>query len=251
MSAKKETTASEAGLIPDSLLVENAEVDASKRTKDVIVILDQASLETVKNRRGDYELLNCDDHRDVCKKSKKDPSQYRPDITHQELLALIDSPLNKAGRLQIYIRTNKNVLIEVNPEIRIPRTYKRFSGLMVQLLHKFKIKSANSQTTLLKVIKNPVSQYLPAGVRVYGMSVGGTLFSPASLIASIMPEDTGKPKDTRPPVAFVIGAMATGNILKDDHPYIESMFSISEYGLSGAAAINRILGAIENHYGIV
>ena len=40
---------------------------------------------------------------------------YRPDVTHQSILALMDSPLNKAGLLQIYIRTQKNALIEVSP----------------------------------------------------------------------------------------------------------------------------------------
>mgnify|MGYP002717791355 FL=1 len=48
----------------------------------------------------------------------------------QCLLTLLDSPLNKAGRLQVYIHTAKGVLIEVNPAVRIPRTFKRFSGLM-------------------------------------------------------------------------------------------------------------------------
>jgi len=43
---------------------------------------------------------------------------------------LMDSPLNRAGLLQVYIRTNKNVLIEINPQTRIPRTFKRFAGLM-------------------------------------------------------------------------------------------------------------------------
>ena len=48
----------------------------------------------------------------------------------QALLTLLDSPLNKVGLLQVYIHTNTNVLIEVNPHIRIPRTFKRFCGLM-------------------------------------------------------------------------------------------------------------------------
>jgi rRNA small subunit pseudouridine methyltransferase Nep1 len=43
---------------------------------------------------------------------------------------LLDSPLNKAGLLQVYIHTTKNALIEVNPHVRIPRTFKRFCGLM-------------------------------------------------------------------------------------------------------------------------
>ena len=33
---------------------------------------------------------------------------------------MIDSPLNKAGNLQIYIHTEKHVLIEVNPKVRAP-----------------------------------------------------------------------------------------------------------------------------------
>ena len=45
-------------------------------------------------------------------------------------MAVLDSPLNKAGLVQVYIKTAKNVLIEVNPKTRIPRTFKRFSGLM-------------------------------------------------------------------------------------------------------------------------
>ena len=54
----------------------------------------------------------------------------------QCLLTLLDSPLNKAGLLQVYIHTAKGVLIEVNPHVRIPRTFKRFSGLM-GALHDF------------------------------------------------------------------------------------------------------------------
>jgi len=215
----------------------------------IIVLLDQARLETVKNRRNIFELLNCDDHRDLCKKKlKRDPKEFRPDICHQELLALIDSPLNKSGHLQVYIRTSKKVLIEVHPSIRIPRTYKRFSGLIVQLLHKMKIKAGTSSTTLMKVIKNPFSQHLPAGTRVYGMSCEGQLYSPFGLANSLTPSD---PSGQLPPVCFIIGAMASGHVTVEDHPYIEKMIGVSEYPLSGAAAISRILGGIEHHWGIV
>jgi rRNA pseudouridine-1189 N-methylase Emg1 (Nep1/Mra1 family) len=81
-------------------------------------------------------------------------THHRPDIVHQCLLALLDSPLGKAGRLQVFIHTQRDILIEVNPQVRIPRTYKRFAGLMVQLLQKLSVRAASSsQTKLLKVIK--------------------------------------------------------------------------------------------------
>ena len=94
-------------------------------------------------------------------------------INFQCLLTLLDSPLNKSGFLQVYIHTTKGVLIEVNPHVRSPRTFKRFSGLMgtsikrayihslltivaelaVQLLHRLSIRGVNGPEKLLKVIK--------------------------------------------------------------------------------------------------
>ena len=220
-----------------------------KKSPRIIFLLDQATVETVKNRRGVYELLNCDDHRDLCKKKlKTDPNQFRPDILHQELLSLLDSPLNKAGHVQIYIRTNKGVLIEVNPATRIPRTFKRFSGLMVQLLHKMKIKAGGESTTLLKVIKNPFSQHLPPGTRCFGFSCQGTLYSPVALAKQLLKPS---PQECPVPTCFIVGAMSTGHITMEDHPYMEQMLSISEYPLSGAAALSRIVGGIEHHWGIV
>ncbi len=47
-----------------------------------------------------YQLLNCDDHASFLRRHGKDPAQYRPDICHQALLAILDSPLAKAGHLK-------------------------------------------------------------------------------------------------------------------------------------------------------
>ncbi|KAL9989642.1 hypothetical protein ACROYT_G004209 [Oculina patagonica] len=138
--------------------------------KRLIVILEKASLETVKNGKS-FELLNCDKHKTIMRKNKKDPATARPDIAHQSLLMLLDSPLNKAGLLQVYIHTERNVLIEINPHTRIPRTFDRFCGLMVQLLHKLSIHAADGPQKLLKVIKNPVTDHLPTGCRKIGRSL--------------------------------------------------------------------------------
>lgn len=210
--------------------------------KEVIILLDLATLEIVKTKKGDFQLLNCDDHVSLMRKHNKNPANFRPDIIHQELMAVLDSPLNKAGKVKVYVHTEKNVLIEVNPKTRIPRTFKRFSGLMVQLLHRLKIRSADGRDMLLKVVKNPISRHLPAGAHVYGFSHKGSLWNPTTLATS-MPDDA--------PIVLIFGAMATGAISMIDHPYIETLASISEYPLSGVVAINRVLGAIENNWGIV
>jgi len=52
----------------------------------------------VKTKKGDFQLLNCDDHIKLMKKHNKDPQGYRPDIVHQELMAVLD-------RLAIFLFT--------------------------------------------------------------------------------------------------------------------------------------------------
>ncbi|MEM0014436.1 MAG: 16S rRNA methyltransferase [Zestosphaera sp.] len=57
----------------------------------------------------------------------------RPDIVHIVLLELLSSPLNIEGRLQVFIHTCGDYVIEVSSETHIPRNYNRFVGLMEQL----------------------------------------------------------------------------------------------------------------------
>ena len=105
-------------------------MEKEKEQKKVYIVLEQAPLETATLRKQTV-LLNCDDHKTfINEKLKRDYAKYRPDITHQCLLTLLDSPLNKAGLLQVYITTEKNALIEINPSCKIPRTFKRFQSLI-------------------------------------------------------------------------------------------------------------------------
>ncbi|XP_076043031.1 ribosomal RNA small subunit methyltransferase NEP1 [Oratosquilla oratoria] len=203
--------------------------------KRLIVVLERANLESVKNGRA-YELLNCDDHMGLMKKYKKDPADYRPDILHQCLLMLQDSPLNQAGLLQVYIHTEKNVLIEINPQCRIPRTFKRFAGLMVQLLHKLSVRASEGNMKLLKVIRNPVSDHLPVGCKKIGTS-----FTAEKLI---------HPKELAPtnePIVVVVGAMAHGKVEVD---YVEEEVAFSRYHLSGALACAKLCSGFEEAWSV-
>ncbi|KNC72856.1 ribosomal RNA small subunit methyltransferase NEP1, partial [Sphaeroforma arctica JP610] len=150
----------------------------------------------------EYQLLNVDDHQNVLRKNNRALADSRPDITHQMMLALMDSPLNKAGLLQVYIHTEKGVLIEINPRTRIPRTFKRFSGLMVQLLHKLSIRSSNGPEKLMKVIKNPIIDHLPNNCRRIGMSHKAPKTVRIGEFIATQPTDE--------PIVYVIGGMAHG-----------------------------------------
>ena len=213
--------------------------NAKNRSKRLIVVLEKANLEIVKVGKT-FELLNTDDHMNLIRKYKKDPAFCRPDITHQCLLMLFDSPLNRAGLLQVYIHTMNNILIEINPQTRFPRTFKRFANLMVQLLYKMSIKSSQGPEKLLRVIKNPITGHLPVGCRKIGTSFKAEkVINPSELIVDPANQD---------PLVVVIGAMAHGEAAVD---YTEEVVSISNYPLSGALACTKIVSAFEQAWGIL
>ncbi|RHN82575.1 putative tRNA (pseudouridine(54)-N(1))-methyltransferase [Medicago truncatula] len=62
------------------------------------------------------------------------PDDYRPDIVHQALLAILSSALCLAGRVSaIFIRTGEGILIKVDPQTRIPKTFGNFCNMMGKL----------------------------------------------------------------------------------------------------------------------
>ena len=229
-----------------SSVAEASAVAAAPSKKAVLtVVLEKACLETGKVGK-EHVLLNCDDHANFLRKHKKDPAEARPDILHQCMLILLDSPLNKAGLLRLYVRTERGVLIEVSPSIRIPRTFRRFSGLMAQLLFKLSIRASNGPTKLLKVIKNPVTDHLPPNARIYLLSVTGDLTNMADFVSKELPKSASGKLE---PCVFVAGAMAHGKVEPDYD--VDRCLAISEYPLSGAAALGRLCAAFENHLGIL
>ncbi|QCD88779.1 essential for mitotic growth 1 [Vigna unguiculata] len=207
---------------------------------NVIFILERASLEVAKVGKT-YQLLNSDDHANFLRKNNKNPGDYRPDITHQSLLSILDSPLNKAGRLKnVYIKTEKGVLIEVKPFVRIPRTFKRFAGVMLELLQKLSISAAGKREKLLRTIKNPVTQYLPVNSRKIGLSYSSDKLVDMDDYVSKIPSNMD--------LVFVVGAMAHGKVETD---YTEDYIAISGYPLSAAYCITRITGALERKWKIL
>ena len=142
-------------------------------TNPLYVILEHANLEVVQMKSG-VQLINSDDHvKFIETKLKGIPEDYRPDIVHQSLMALLDTVLNKAGRLRIFIVTKKGVLIRISPSIRFPRTYKRFAGLFTELLTHGKIKSAElaeEHGKLMEVLPGTIDQHLPESRMIIGTS---------------------------------------------------------------------------------
>jgi rRNA small subunit pseudouridine methyltransferase Nep1 len=82
----------------------------------------------------------------------------RPDIIHFALLEALGSPLNKERLLQVYVHTINDYVISVNSEVRLPRNYDRFIGLLEQLYELGKIHTKGQ--TLLRLEHKTLPQLL-------------------------------------------------------------------------------------------
>jgi rRNA small subunit pseudouridine methyltransferase Nep1 len=90
------------------------------------------------------------------KKLKNSEKRGRPDIAHLCLLNALGSPLNKMGKLRLFMHTSNNKLFEFNSEIRIAKNFNRFKGLMAKMLIDNGIKFENEY--LIFPIKKSLSE---------------------------------------------------------------------------------------------
>ncbi|KAF7731210.1 hypothetical protein EC973_000625 [Apophysomyces ossiformis] len=243
----------------EDTMPENSTASPSRK---VIVVLENASLEAARlnTYRPDskMQLLNCDEHQSILKRLGRDIADARPDIVHQRecLLTLLDSPLNRSGHLEVYIHTAKGVVIRINPECRIPRTIKRFSGLMgkgqcdllVHPLDRFQLLERGSITgdskghkKLLEIVPAPVTQYFPSNARKFAMSWNAPRVRLYRHFKNL-PEGQ--------PIVVAVGAMAKGPDTFADS-YVDEKIGISQYALSAAVACGKVCCALEDLWDVM
>jgi rRNA small subunit pseudouridine methyltransferase Nep1 len=101
------------------------------------------------------QLLDNALHHSAMKGLKNRSKRGRPDIAHLCLLNALGSPLNRAGKLRIFMHTINDKLFEFNPEIRIAKNFNRFKGLMAKMLIENGIKFKSNY------LISPVNKRLP------------------------------------------------------------------------------------------
>ncbi|KAH7647378.1 hypothetical protein FG379_003045 [Cryptosporidium bovis] len=232
-----------------------------KNEQKLFVVLDQACLELFEKKNKSLELLSGIDHQrnrieeyySSCKQNIFSKEELllniRPDIVHQCLLALLDSPLNKSGKLLVYIRTTGNILIEINPQITIPRSFKEFSILMVNLLVKRKVIATEENIVLMQIIKNDLEKILPAGSKRFGLSINGKLNNLRTKITGTYDYSNNCKTFKSTAITFFIGAVAYGDPIKNCK-YVEELISISSYPLSAALCCLKLCNEFEYLWGI-
>ena len=82
----------------------------------------------------------------------------RPDIVFISLMSMLESPLCKAGLLTIHLHLRDDRIIEISPEVRLPRNYDRFVGLVEQLLATGSVPPEGP--SLMKVVRKTLPDFM-------------------------------------------------------------------------------------------
>ena len=165
----------------------------------------------------------------------------RPDIVHNTLLQILETPLNWAGYLRTFVHTQDDFVIAVNPKVRLPKNYVRFVGLVEQLFAEGQV--PKNTEPLLSIEKMPLRQLvgrLKPG-KVLGLSTLGRLL--------LLRELAGYASAVKDP-AVVVGGFPRGHFTAGTQQLISEMFSVDKRSLDAWIVAGRFVYDFEWSIGL-
>jgi rRNA small subunit pseudouridine methyltransferase Nep1 len=165
----------------------------------------------------------------------------RPDIVHNSLLQILETPLNWENNLSVFVHTQEDQLITINPKIRLPKNYTRFIGLIEQL---FLEKRAPLEGDPLLIIQKTTLQQF---IKKFNPSktIGFSRIGEPDLLRNVA---NSTAKTSHPMV--IIGAFPRGHFTKDTRRLLNEIYSVDERSLDTWVVAGRFVYDFEWSIGI-
>jgi rRNA small subunit pseudouridine methyltransferase Nep1 len=162
----------------------------------------------------------------------------RPDIVHVCLNAALDTPLNREGLLRLHVHTRQNKLITIEPSVRLPRSYNRFTGLME---HLFLTGSAPPENPLMRIrdesLKGTIAYIKPAKVISFSEHANRKLYSELFNGISMIDE-----------ACVIIGGFPHGDFLSKVTELSDEIVCIDPEQLDAITVITRAIHSYEDAF---
>lgn len=180
-------------------------------------------------------------HHKAMLKLKNNRKRGRPDIVHFSLLVALGTPLNKEGLLKVYVHTINDYIIYINPEVRLPKNYNRFIGLMEQL---YKYRQLTREGPKLLSLKKATFHKLVEEV------------APSYIIAF---SRRGKPKfvqdvfkslKMKKDLMVIVGAFPFGKLSQKILKIVDEIITIDFESLEAWIVVSRIISEYEKAIGL-
>lgn len=165
----------------------------------LILVLAESALETIpqeiwghplikrfsrlKGKHQRFILLDRSYHHYAMRRLENKEKRGRPDIVHFSLLEALGSPLNKEGLLKVYIHSIKDHVISVSPEIRLPKNFNRFVGLMEDLFEHGRVPPNGKPLLTLekKTLQDLIGDLKPTYILLFDRTGRAKTFEEAAL----------------------------------------------------------------------
>ena len=175
-------------------------------------------------------LLDNSWHFAAMKGLKDEIKRGRPDLVHFSLLEACSIPLFFEKKISVYVHTIDDKVIKVGNEVRLPKSYHRFEGL-IEKLYSEKVILADGKKLL--EMKNMTFDQLIDEIkpkRIIGLSTQGVLSSC---------EDVAKKLTNNS--CIIIGGFPKGNFSDFVKKRVEYLVNVNKSSLESHIVVSRIL----------
>lgn len=175
-------------------------------------------------------LLDNSWHFGAMKGIKNEMKRGRPDLVHFSILESTTIPLFIENKLKLYVHTIDDKVIYFGENVRIPKSYHRFSGLIERLYVDKTIFFDNKP--LLEIKEKSFSELIdeikPSSI--IGLSSKGKTSSFEKLALGVSDDS-----------CFVIGGFQKGHFSDSVQNKIDQLFSVGIYSFEAHVVIARLL----------
>jgi rRNA small subunit pseudouridine methyltransferase Nep1 len=177
-------------------------------------------------------LLDRSYHHSAMKRMQDAHKRGRPDIVHFALMEALSTPLFLQGRLKVYVHTYGDMIITVADNLRLPKSYFRFEGLVQNLLRDGAVKS-DEGAVLMETKKGALADLIreAAPSKVVGLSSAGVQSTAEEVVR----------KNSVDGCMFVIGGFPKGHFSDQTKASFNCTYSIEDVGLEAHVVIARVL----------
>jgi len=154
----------------------------------------------------------------------------RPDLVHLCLLEACTIPLYFENKIKIYIHTINDKVIRIGTNVRIPKSYHRFEGLIEKLYKEKTISTEDSSLLELKDMNFSELIDLIKPTKVIGLSTEGEQNSYEKVVSKLDDD-----------CCLVIGGFQKGHFSEIVKKRIDELYYIDTKSLEAHIAVGRVL----------
>ena len=167
-------------------------------------------------------------------------------------MSILSTPLFQRNLVNVYVHTIDNKVIFFGKQVRIPKSFRRFEGLMIKLFQekeiKENLKDDDRYRYLLKIEKNMTFDNLLGKViqphKVIGFSNTGILKDLKTIVNENIEIDNKK-------LAFIIGGFPSGQFSQNIRERFHMTYAITNEQLEAHVVISRLVYECENRLSLL